>query len=197
MAKFARAVRNTKNPLSDKLFPHFGYKYATLKAVFSSIRGALDEVGLSLIQLTSFDSTCIIIETRIIDSESGEEVSFPMKYPLVDGYDSDIKKCTSMITTYRRHALLTLFGLVGEEEPAEVNEVRNNTVDSTQQTDNMASKTQVGKIWVLIKEAFDNETARKVWAALRPSELTKQEAHEIIRDFPKSIFERFPNRGVS
>lgn len=102
-----------EKPKKDGENPHFRSKYATLDSVIDTIRPAMKEAGLILIQDPIRHENEIGVRTRIIH-RSGEWIEFePVFIPAkkLDGHGIG-----SALTYARRYALSTALGLATESD---------------------------------------------------------------------------------
>jgi len=92
---------------------HFDSKHATLSGVTSAVRPVLNKCGLSYLQLlTNIDGAPAL--TTILMHTSGEKIEATT--PLLLGGKSDPQSHGSAITYARRYGLLSILGLVGDED---------------------------------------------------------------------------------
>jgi len=102
-----------ESPKKDSYNPHFKSKYASLDSVIDTIRPAMKEAGLILIQDPIRHENEIGVRTRIIH-RSGEWIEFePVFIPAkkLDGHGIG-----SALTYARRYALSTALGLATESD---------------------------------------------------------------------------------
>ena len=102
-----------KNPPTIKLdkvasSKGFSYKYASLGGVLDAIRGPLSNLGIVFYQRITPEG----LETVLVDTEDNTKIEFlvPMKF------GDDVQLVGKMITYLRRYSLLTVLGIVGEED---------------------------------------------------------------------------------
>jgi hypothetical protein len=96
----------------DAQNPHLKNMYSTLSSVFTSIRPALREARLAIVQEASEESCKIRLITTIIH-ESGEWLSSSSLFPLVGigGKELNPQVAGSAITYAKRYALMAMLGL--------------------------------------------------------------------------------------
>ncbi len=100
------AVKDTTNPA-------FRSKYADLAAVWEACRAALQENGLSVVQMPSRTETgCAALETVLLH-ESGEYISSVSETRLTK---DDPQGYGSAITYLRRYALSAMLGIVADDD---------------------------------------------------------------------------------
>jgi len=92
----------------DAKNPFFKSNYTTLNEVLGKIKSALLEKGLLIIQNPQKEG----LETIIIDTETGEQVSSFVPYFGV----VDMQKLGGAITYARRYALISMLGLESEDD---------------------------------------------------------------------------------
>lgn len=115
LAKALLAFQTDPPPVHlDATNPHFRSKYASLGGVVAAIRPALTKHGLVYTQPpTLTPEGAPALETRLIHAESGEELSSVM--PLTAEKPGPQAQ-GSALTYARRYALLSILGLVGDED---------------------------------------------------------------------------------
>lgn len=86
----------------------FSYKYASLGGVLDSIRKPLTDLGISFYQII----TTAGLKTVLIDTEDNDKIEFEIPMHFGD----DVQLVGKQITYYRRYSLLTVLGIVGEED---------------------------------------------------------------------------------
>lgn len=91
----------------------YEYKYADIADVLASVRKALSENGLSVVQFTKVDTGTIWLNTRLIHA-SGQWVE--NEYPVCDMKGSDHQKMGGALTYARRYALCALIGIAAEDD---------------------------------------------------------------------------------
>ena len=98
----------------DGTNPHFKSKFATLGGVTEAIRPALNAVGLSYAQPLSNLDGAPAIATIVMHAATGDRIEATT--PLLLGGKSDPQSHGSAITYARRYGLLSILGLVGDED---------------------------------------------------------------------------------
>lgn len=93
--------------------PHFKNKYVPLEEIIGAVVPLLNEHGIVLLQAVGHYEGTPVLVTTLLDSEGGER--FESASPLI------LEKQTpqavgSAITYMRRYALLSLLGLVADED---------------------------------------------------------------------------------
>lgn len=109
---FIKAVGEIQNPKLDGTNPHFRSKYATLEAVLRTIKPVLLKHGLVVVQMPTMAENGVTVETCIV-SESDVIISSSMTMKPKDNSPHAVGSC---ITYIRRYALMSIFGIVGEED---------------------------------------------------------------------------------
>ena len=109
--KFEAVKRDAENPA----FKRGGKvsKYATLESVIESVRPALLEEGLMILQKNIYVNGFFGVETRVIHIESGEYESSQFIAPLEK---QNAQGVASILTYARRYEYFTLLGLVSEDD---------------------------------------------------------------------------------
>lgn len=191
--KFAKALAATKMPPLDAVNPHFGSKYASLLSVLTTVKEAMNSVGLALSQSVSVDNSLEITNT-IFDLEGGDYISYISKFPLPEVALRDVQKLGSCITYCRRYSLLCIFGLVGEPDddgngvPTSSGQPSDKPAaptvkNQTNQNDTAITDAQKKKLFVMMKEAgLSKDEAREFYKWALPAE-TKEAASNLISNF--------------
>lgn len=100
------AVKDSKNP-------HFNSRYADLGSVIDSVKPALNENGIAIIQsIGTFTSGVMEFTTRLVH-ECGEWIEETMQIPLTK---SDAQGVGSATTYARRYQLASLTGLYQDDD---------------------------------------------------------------------------------
>lgn len=98
----------------DASNPHFKNRYATLGKVLATVLPALQKRGVLLTQplVTSVTGHPALL-TKFTDTEDGETVEFTT--PLIAEKNTP-QGIGSAVTYYRRYAVLSALGIVGDED---------------------------------------------------------------------------------
>lgn len=115
-AKFARAliaVQPVHKTQTAKVSDTFTYRYATLGNTLQSVKDACQSEGLAIAQTINEHGDRMQIMTEVIDTESGESLSFGGPVIPVKGEPQAMGSALSYI---RRYALTTLFALNVEDD---------------------------------------------------------------------------------
>ena len=109
--KFEAVKRDAENPA----FKRGGKvsRYATLESVIESVRPALLEEGLMILQKNIFVNGFFGVETRLIHIASGEYETSQFIAPLEK---QNAQGVASILTYARRYEYFTLLGLVSEDD---------------------------------------------------------------------------------
>lgn len=109
--KFEAVKRDAENPA----FKRGGKvsRYATLESVIESVRPALLEEGLMVIQKNIYVNGFFGVETRLVHLESGEYETSQFIAPLEK---QSAQGVASILTYARRYEYFTLLGLVTEDD---------------------------------------------------------------------------------
>ncbi len=94
----------------DSENPFFHSKYFDINGLLAVVKPVLNKHGLVLLQALEGNG----LTTIIIDSETGEKVSFNGTLPVT----ADAQKAGSAITYFRRYALQSLLALEAEDDDA-------------------------------------------------------------------------------
>jgi len=114
LAKALHAFQKDAPPIHfDAENDHYHHKFVSLSKVIAEIRPALNKQGLVYTQfLTNIDGLPAL-ETMLIHAESGEDIAAVAPLILAK---NDPQGWASAVTYARRYALLSMLGLVGEED---------------------------------------------------------------------------------
>jgi len=114
---FLKAQQEARNPGFDSVNPYFKSKYASLSAVLENVRPALFNNGFYIKQNINCDGEKVSLSTSAVFAETGEEVgTMFVSYTLPRNSDNQVQEMGKAITYLRRYSLLTLMGIVGEED---------------------------------------------------------------------------------
>lgn len=114
LAKALHAFQKDAPPIHlDAKNPHFGSKFASLAGVIAAVRPVLNEHGLVYSQFPTNLNGAPALRTALMHAESGEEIADVMPLILPK---SDPQGYGSALTYARRYALLSVLGLVGDED---------------------------------------------------------------------------------
>lgn len=114
LAKALHAFQKDAPPIHlDGVNPHFGNKYASLSGVVSAIRPVLNKHGLIYTQQPTNLNGAPALRTTVTHAESGERLEDVAPLILAK---SDPQGYGSALTYARRYALLSILGLVGDED---------------------------------------------------------------------------------
>lgn len=107
------AVQKAIKPIvKDEVNPHFKNRYFDINSLLAEAKPILNENGLVLTQPLNGDS----LTTIIYEVESGETIMSTVTLPQV----TDPQKMGSAISYFRRYSLVSLLGLEGEDDDAEL-----------------------------------------------------------------------------
>lgn len=108
------AAQRVYPPLAlDGVNPHYGSSYVSLGGLIDTVLPILNEQGVVLVQEPGWRDGSPVLVTRLIHAESGEQRS--ASTPLYMG-KQDAQAHGSAITYARRYALMSMLGLVGDED---------------------------------------------------------------------------------
>lgn len=102
-----------RNPHLDSVNPHFGSKFASLAAHIDAIIPTANKFGLNVIQEPVAADGQLALRTRVIHADTGEfyESTVPLQLDKTGPQGAG-----SAITYFRRYALASIFGVVGEAD---------------------------------------------------------------------------------
>lgn len=92
--------------------PHFGSKFVPLNEVLEKVKKPLNDLGIVIIQEPTVEG----LKTRLVDSESGTEVSSVAPWV---GHDN-AQKLMACMTYFRRGSLVALLGLGDEDDDGNI-----------------------------------------------------------------------------
>ena len=111
--------------------PFFTSKYININGVLTAVQPYLEKNKLVLLQPINISDDKIKIETIIKSIENDEELKTESIIP----WDADPQKVGSIITYYRRYALISLLGLyTADQEDDDANKAVNKTQKANQET---------------------------------------------------------------
>jgi hypothetical protein len=111
-ASLAKAQGELENASKNANNSHFKSRYADLAELLNTVRPVLSKHGLAVIQMPSFDSGVVSIETLLTHS-SGEYVSSICSAPVTK---QDAQGVGSAITYLRRYSLAAFCGIAQEDD---------------------------------------------------------------------------------
>lgn len=170
--------------VKDKNNPFFKSKYSDLAGVLNGISETMAMCELAVIHKMSVNESSNVLTTILIHS-SGESIESSMVLPQV----VDPQKLGSMLTYYRRYALMSILGVASEDEDDDGNKASNK---SEIQSPNMfkeypASEKQINLIKSLcdqvgekVPEIKDAKHASRIIERL--NELQKEKKSKSVRD---------------
>jgi hypothetical protein len=108
-------VQKEINPIKKtETNPFFNSKYFDVNAILEQLKPILTKYGLILTQPFNTVDGKNVLQTIVVDSESGEQMQSQIFIPEV----LDPQKFGSAVTYYRRYALQSLFALQAEDDDA-------------------------------------------------------------------------------
>ena len=111
--------------------PFFTSKYININGVLTAVQPYLEKNKLVLLRPINISDDKIKIETIIKSIENDEELKTESIIP----WDADPQKVGSIITYYRRYALISLLGLyTADQEDDDANKAVNKTQQANQET---------------------------------------------------------------
>ena len=114
LAQALHAFQKDAPPIHlDATNPHFRNKYASLGGVVAAIRPALNKHGLVYTQVTTNLDGSPALKTTLIHAESGETLEGTSPLVLAK---ADPQGYGSALTYQRRYSLLSILGLVGDDD---------------------------------------------------------------------------------
>lgn len=96
---------------------NFTYKYGSLPHIIEVIKPHLKKAGLCYSQPISYREGAQFIYTTLYDTKSGEKIESKMLLPDVEFKGMNVVQSGGAVITYvRRYALMSLLGLVSEDD---------------------------------------------------------------------------------
>jgi hypothetical protein len=129
----------------DSANPHFKNRYASLEQVTDTIRPHMQELGLYWMQMPGLiRDGSIEVMTKIVHTESGEDVHFVMEMPLAK---RDPQGAGSAMTYAMRYSLMAALGLPPTDDDAETAIDRNETRPVVDETPKSSSQLKKDGSW--------------------------------------------------
>lgn len=125
--------RNAPEIHKDATNPHFKSKFVTLKSVLAEVRPLLNEHGIVVTQIPSYDKDTgqPILQTRLIHAESGESIDAAM---LLFAQKQDPQGQGSAITYARRYSLVSMLGLEADDDDGNAGSAKAKSTNGRSQT---------------------------------------------------------------
>lgn len=98
----------------DEVNPYYKSGYVSLNAVREAVLPALQEHGLVLLQPTEIENNQLVVKTRLIHADTGQEIVSTI--PVVTSDFGDAQKVGSGISYARRYAIQALLFLSAEDD---------------------------------------------------------------------------------
>ncbi len=111
-AALAKAQGLMSNPSKSAANPHFRSKYADLSEGLNSIRGALSENGIAVIQAPRIEGEMMMLDTRLSHSSAQW---FECEWPICK-LPAPPQQIGSGLTYARRYSLFAMVGIAGEDD---------------------------------------------------------------------------------
>ena len=113
--KLLEVQKELKPIKKDSENPFFKSMYFDINSLLAVVKPILNKNGLLLLQGLNEANGRLMLDTQIVDIESGEKVSFNTVLPEAP----DAQKYGSAITYFRRYAIQSLLGLEAEDDDGE------------------------------------------------------------------------------
>lgn len=97
----------------DEVNPYFNSSYVSLNTVRDTVLPVLTDNGLVVLQPTELENGQLVVRTKIVHVESGQEISSVI--PVLSS-SNDPQKMGSGISYARRYAILSLLFLSAEDD---------------------------------------------------------------------------------
>ena len=120
--KLFKLQQKIKPIKKDSVNSHFKNTYFDINSLVEALKPHLDELHLVILQPLSMVGEKQILETIVLDTDSGEQVSSHALLP--EGVEP--QKMGSAITYYRRYSLQSLLFLEAEDDDANSSSPKNN-----------------------------------------------------------------------
>ncbi|BEH84572.1 hypothetical protein [Klebsiella phage phiKp_7-2] len=156
--QFAHAQDMCVSPKKSKQNQHLKNHYATLGDVAAAIGPAMEDAGLIMIQSPTHEpgqpANVLLMETRIIHTDSGEWLSDVCQIPLAK---TDSQGFGSALTYARRYARVAIFGLTMDDDDG--NKSVRSAADCRRSIEAAKDKDEVDAIYRAASELFRNDKA--------------------------------------
>lgn len=110
--KLLKIQQEVKAIAKDEMNPHFKNKYFNINGLLAELKPILNANGVIVMQPIANLDGKPVLNTWIIDAESGEELRTYLLLP----ENNNPQQMGSAITYFRRYALQALFLLEGEDD---------------------------------------------------------------------------------
>lgn len=168
----ALATFQQEVPIIHKGTQGYGYSYADLTAIFSTINPLLKKHGLGFTQLVGDNN----IKTIIFHIESGEQLETVTTIPsgvTLKGMN-DFQVLGSAITYIRRYALSSALGLITDKDLDACGEQQKETPIVTE---NPKPEINVKRLYARLNACQSLQELQKVYQSLSPAE--QKEAYDL------------------
>ena len=170
------------NVIKSATNPFFKSKYATLDAIWDTIRSVLNKHGLVIVQGGGYvESTVVTVTTRLVHT-SGQWFESDYHLPGGDGNKYTPQSVGSAITYGRRYGLSAMLGIASEEDTdgngqshkaesrqsqkAESRPMPPPTEKPSHTVEGLIAKCHDGVKWLVDNGKFDQEQATATMAAI-------------------------------
>lgn len=113
----------------DSENPFYKSMYFDINSLLAVVKPVLNKYDLILLQGLNHDGTNLLLDTQIIDSISGEKISFNAVLPQAP----DAQKQGSVVTYFRRYALQSLLALEAEDDDGNASKSHETAPSETKQ----------------------------------------------------------------
>ena len=156
----------------DSENPFFKSMYFDINSLLGVVKPILNNHGLLLLQGLSHSDSRLLLDTQIVEVESGEKVSAVAILP--DGLDA--QKQGSAITYFRRYAIVSLLALEAEDDDANsVSDAKKTFTKSFTRPTQLATQKQKDYLQKMLTQKNLNPLTDE-----ELSELTMAKASELI-----------------
>ena len=113
----ALSLFQSKCPVLGKSSQGYGYKYADLPSIVSTITPIMKDCGLCFTQLVGSEEEAVSVTTILIHAKSGEFFQSTISSNVKGAAKmSEIQAAGSIITYLRRYSLSSILGIVTDED---------------------------------------------------------------------------------
>lgn len=179
-------VKEAMGPITkDAENPHFKHNYATLGKVLTVVEPELSKHGLFLIQPCVVRDGENVVQTVIVNSNTGEDLTSEFKLTS----SPDPQKQASALTYARRYQILSLLGLVTEDDDGNEGARRDNRPPAAQPratTDQSVEDKWLEKLSAATTQEQAKAVGNEAWSA--------QQLTDNLRD---KVAERVAELGAS
>jgi hypothetical protein len=177
----------------------YNFRYATLDAVFDSVRKPLADNGLSIVQAVSYSQNGMAVDTMLAHA-SGQWIK-TVTPARVDEDKKGNQAIGSAITYAKRYAICAMLAITADEDD-DGNEGDGNHIESRKELEKKRQPSPAGisDIRTKVNAAVSEISAADDWSALEAFLMngdTKKLAVKVCRDYPTLWRGEEPGSGLA